>query len=199
MKKNHLIKILLLVVLNLTINSCNEQGNEYPELSDQQLEDFLLSNQDFQDYMEFHQNRVSQIESGIDHLNENELIFLKDLYSKYNSYNELLETGSQLEKAFAENIVLVNEGNILFNKILNSLNRYKYNEESFIAIISENMVIENNNRLRLKDKCDDIYLEVYVGQLNSLYYEEGFSLEQADRAASIAASWAFVGCVKALY
>ena len=49
-------------------------------------------------------------------------------------------------------------------------------------------------KARLKDKCNDIYWEVYTARLNDNYYRLGMSISKADANAVRDASWAKVGC-----
>ncbi len=200
MKKT--INILMLILGSIGLDSCNELGENPLILTNSELQAQLNENEDFKAYILAKQSAFKQTKQAFEELGASDREKLFKLYDSYNDYSVFAEDASTEDILFFEKVLATNSANSIFyfKKTLDFLTPFNYDREYLFSeiILSELQSVRFANG-RLTDICDDIQAEVYVEQLNYLYYGRGFTLEAADRSATIAAAWAYVGCVRALY
>ncbi len=176
-----------------------DEINELQILSDNQLESMLMSNTDFKTFISIKKSEFNEGTLIIETLPENEKEALSEMYKTYSGYEDLMNNSGKEDKALFEKITPISNASEYLTRVIESLNKYSYNRDTFMEVISNNLKLsEDDKNLRTKEICDDIRSDVYVTELVNYYYE-GWSFEDADRAASTAASWAYVGCVRAIY
>lgn len=190
---------VFLGVLFLIFSGCEMNNTKNPRLSDNDLERFLNSNVDFANFIE-HNNKTSTIglDSKIKKLSPSEIEQFKTVFTKYDDYNNFISNANTDEVQLFENIISsASQRNYYLNKVTSSLNKFEYNRNKFIKIISTKVVVTKaGNNGKLEADCEEIRLTIYIQELN-YHYNNGSSIEKADRAATIASSWAYVGCVMA--
>ena len=192
------INILMLILGSIGLDSCNELVENPRILTNSELKAQLNENEDFKAYILAKQSAFKQTKQIFEELGASDREQLFKLYDSYNDYPAFAEDASTEDILFFEKVLATKSTNSIFyfKKTLDFLTPFNYDSEIILSELQSSVRFAKG---RLTDICDDIQAEVYVEQLNYLYYGRGFTLEAADRSATIAAAWAYVGCVRALY
>jgi len=194
-----IIKVVLLALVMMIASSCGEKKiNEHRVLSKPELEIALIGNAHFVQYIEGLIEHDAQITERISHLEDVDYNNLRESTQIYSDIDEF-EKYADDETVELYWAIGKEEGKISlhFGALINQLDsEFIYEKQDLFEIIETQLyeTYPDAPKARLKDKCNDIYWEVYTARLNDNYYRLGMSVDKADANAVRDASWAKVGC-----
>ncbi|MEQ1587749.1 MAG: hypothetical protein ABL895_17825, partial [Cyclobacteriaceae bacterium] len=183
--------------------SCEDQKIERSTLSKNQLVEILNQQINFKDLANKIIQDQLQIEQSLNSLSAFELSRLKSIALKFNGVPDFLLLASVEEKSLIERVVKDRFSvSISIVESIDILSRsYYFDNNDFFEVfnekLSEHLVKTNASSKTQACNCNDIYLTVYTMVLNQAYFADALPIEEADRQAHIAGSYAHLGCVLA--
>lgn len=207
---------IVLIVSAVTL-SCND-SNIQPirvNLTKQELRKELIRLADFQRLISISVKEVVIIMDQLNKLNEDQKNRITTVITKYDSYQQLIQMGSNTEINEYKSFVYISgylgsgpiRARLLIGLIDNLRTRFDFAMEDIYIVFGTEVsneisktrkIISGRIEVPLKCNCFEIELQVYARVLNEHYYS-GMSIEKSDRLATIAGQYAFVGCVMACY
>lgn len=191
-------KIPLALVIMITW-SCNE--NIYDDrhvLSESELGIALEGNAHFDQYIAGlieHEARISEQISQLGDTNYDRLLESTKIYSKLDEFE--MHASDEIVALYWEIVKEDEKRSLHFSALISQLDsEFIYKKQDLFEIIKKQLydAYPNAPKARQKDKCEDVYWDVYIARLNDNYYRLGMSLDDSDMNAVRDASWAKVGC-----
>ncbi|HCT30212.1 MAG TPA: hypothetical protein DIW31_05655 [Bacteroidales bacterium] len=170
------------------------------KISDYELGNLLAKDKDFSNFIEENEKHQAEFKNRISKLDKESYIYLRDIKLKYKKYDELLKNGSRKELEFFNMLTDYNSKYVYsLEKVFKKLEIYDFSPEAIKNIIINNINSASNSQSYTKDKCQDIWDQVFIEQFCDWVYFSGYDWFTAINYASNAANWAYTGCVMALY
>jgi hypothetical protein len=204
MKKRHLIKIVFVFTLAFATLSC-EDGNltfEKQSLSKEQLRDMLQNDKDFNQFLQLEKERLEELQNNLNQLTLTQSKEISLIIDHYQSYENFTANSSKhdlfiISKLFTRSKKYSSAQYLRL--VLTRISNYNYNIDDLKAISVDKFHVKQNLSARTSGACDnfcsDYKVGIYVQQLNHHYFAEQMEIESADAYATIAADWAYVGCM----
>ncbi len=189
---------LHLVMLLLFFSGCEDQSKSKVHLDKNALESLLNENQDFISFVNQKNSHLNENFQAVEALSVEERNRLKYIVTHYENQEALLSNGSHKEIEVFNMVVSgksYRAGNLIGVQKL--LQNYAFNQVDLVQLIKDKLSKNNGvKNEQMMTNCNEVWTNIYVQELNNNYYVRQMDLVASDLWATMAADWAYVGCVQ---